>query len=95
MRDALPDVELRLTLEELSRALAVPPDWVRERMHAGLVEISSAGPTHWRLDAVLLRRVRSMRHTERCYGAAPELAALVADLEEQIALLRAQLARRS
>ena len=97
MRDEIDDVGVWLTLDELSRALAVSPDWVTERVAAGLIEVPSAGasasPAGWRFDAVIVRRVRSMVRTERCFDAAPELAALVADLEDQIAQLRARLAR--
>ena len=97
MRDEVPEAGAWLTLEELSRALAVSPDWVTERVHAGLIEVESdrvgRGQAGWRFDALVVRRVRSMQHTERCYGAVPELAALVADLEEQIARLRERLAR--
>ncbi|GMV46349.1 MAG: hypothetical protein AMXMBFR66_17470 [Pseudomonadota bacterium] len=90
----LDDPEL-LTLQELSRALALAPDWVAERVRAGLIEVSGpAGDAGaWRFDALLVRRVRSMRQTERCYGAVPELAALVADLEEEISALRRRVAR--
>jgi chaperone modulatory protein CbpM len=97
MRDDVRDAGPWLTLEELSRAVAVSPDWVSERVQAGLIEVEGdpvgQGPAGWRFDAVVVRRVRSMQHTERCYGAVPELAALVADLEEQVARLRERLAR--
>lgn len=97
MRDDVRDAGPWLTLDELSRAVAVSPDWVSERVQAGLIEVegdpAGAGTGGWRFDAVVVRRVRSMQHTERCYGAVPELAALVADLEEQIARLRERLAR--
>jgi chaperone modulatory protein CbpM len=80
-----------LTLEELSRAMALPPEWVIERVRAGLIQPQGEGPQGWRFDAILVRRVRSMRHTERCFDAVPELAALVADLEDEIMRLRARL----
>lgn len=86
-----------LTLPELAQALALAPDWVIEHVRAGLVEgvgvSTRASPSEWRFEAVVVRRLRSMRHTEQCYDAAPELAALVADLEEEIAALRRRLAR--
>lgn len=97
MRDDAREAGPWLTLEELTRVVAVSPDWVTERVQAGLIEVEGdrigQGPGGWRFDAVIVRRVRSMQHTERCYGAVPELAALVADLEEQIARLRERLAR--
>ena len=95
MRDEWFDPGSLLTLEELSRAAALPPEWVAERVNAGLIEPADepGGPGRWRFEAVIVRRVRSMHHTERCFGAVPELAALVADLEDEIAQLRAALAR--
>jgi chaperone modulatory protein CbpM len=93
MRDETAGFDPWLTLEQLSRALAVPPDWVAERVRAGLIDAAGDGPAAWRFDALVVRRVRSMHHTERCYGAVPELAALVADLEERIARLRERLDR--
>jgi chaperone modulatory protein CbpM len=93
MHDDPCEVDVWLTLEELSRVVAVSPQWVAERVHAGLIEVEGETPAGWRFDTLVLRRVRSMQHTERCFGAVPELAALVADLEEQIAQLRARLAR--
>ncbi|MCW5633082.1 MAG: MerR family transcriptional regulator [Rubrivivax sp.] len=84
-----------LDLDELCRLVPAPPEWVTERVQAGLVEAhaapADAGPAQWRFDTLVVGRMRSMRRTERCYDAAPELAALVADLEEEVARLRAQL----
>jgi chaperone modulatory protein CbpM len=50
-------------------------------------------PAGWRFDLVALRRVRRMARLERDFDAVPELAALVADLESEIAALRRQLER--
>lgn len=79
-----------LTLEELCRACAVSPDWVDERVRAGL--LAPQGPAGgWRFDAALLLRVRVMCRVERDFDAVPELAALVADLQDEIRRLRARL----
>jgi chaperone modulatory protein CbpM len=93
MREPNCEVGVWLTLDELSRVVAVSPDWLTERVRAGLIEAAGESPAAWRFDALVVRRVRSMQHTERCFGAVPELAALVADLEDQIAQLRARLSR--
>ena len=55
-----------------------------------------AGGAHeeWRFDARALRRVVRMAALERGFDAVPELAALVADLEDEIAMLRARLQPR-
>jgi chaperone modulatory protein CbpM len=83
-----------LTLEELARAAAVEPQWVERRVAEGLLPMPPHGePVRWRFDAVTLRRVRCMVRMERDFDAAPELAALVADLHDEIAALRARLRR--
>jgi len=80
------DEEL-LTLEELAVVCAVTPEWVRERVEDGLVP---AAP-EWRFSAVAVRRVRRMHALERDFDAAPELAALMADLLDELDELRARL----
>jgi chaperone modulatory protein CbpM len=66
---------------------AVTPEWLRDRVEEGLVP---AAP-EWRFSAVVVRRVRRMRALERDFDAAPELAALMADLLEELDALRARL----
>lgn len=78
-----------LTLEELTVVCAVSAEWVRERVAEGLVP---ARP-EWRFDALTVRRVRRMCALERDFDAAPELAALVADLLEELDALRARVGR--
>lgn len=81
--------ELWLDLDQFCRAAGVDAAWVRERMAAGLLTPQSPGVLGvWRLDTALLKRVRCMLRVERDFEALPELAALVADLEAEIARLR-------
>lgn len=93
-----------LTLEQFCRVAAVPREWVVERVQAGLIECPGPDPDRdpgtradepaaWRFDAPALRHTRSMRRIELGFDAPPELAALVADLEDEISRLRALLAR--
>ncbi|GIX25757.1 MULTISPECIES: chaperone modulator CbpM [Caldimonas] len=83
-----------LDLQALCRCALVSPEWVLERVRAGLIAPCSAdGESAWRFDAAALRRVRYMVHLERHFDAVPELAALVADMHEEIEALRSQLAR--
>ena len=72
-----------ITLEELVVVCAVSREWVRERMDEGLLPE--------RFDTLAVRRVRRMRALERDFDAAPELAALMADLLEELDALRARL----
>ena len=85
--------EALLSLDELCRAGAVRPDWVAERVQAGLLVAGSAQTAAWRFDAVALKRVRCMAWLEQEFDAVPELAALVAHLEAEIERLRSRLAR--
>ena len=86
---SLDDAEL--TIDDLCRLCAVSPAWVHERVGAGLLAPRTAGgapAAAWRFDAALLARVRVMRGIERDFDAVPELAALVADLQDEVRRLR-------
>jgi chaperone modulatory protein CbpM len=80
-----------LTLEEVASAAAVSREWLLARIEEGLISTNGATETEWRFSAVALRRVRRMYAIERDFDAAPELAALVADLLEEVDELRARL----
>lgn len=82
-----------LTLDEFSRACAVEQRWVIEHVREGLLAAPGGEQEHWRFSSRDLRRARQMRRFERDFDAVPELAALVADLLEELAAMRAQLAR--
>lgn len=75
--------EEQLTLEELAVVCAVSSEWVSERVAEGLLPV--------RFDTLAVRRVRRMIALERDFDAAPELAALMADLLEELDALRARL----
>lgn len=79
------DEEL-ISLEELVVVCAVTAEWVRERVAEGLLP---AAP-EWRFNALVVRRVRRMHALERDFDAVPELAALMADLLEELDALRAR-----
>lgn len=84
-----------LALDEMCRLAAVTEQWLAERVAEGLVPAQGGdGPAAWRFDAPALRRVRCMARLEQRFDAVPELAALVADLEDEIARLKARLRRR-
>jgi chaperone modulatory protein CbpM len=80
-----------LALEDFSRACAVEAEWVASRVREGLLPVAGDAPEAWRFTSVHVRRARAMRRIERDFDAAPELAALVADLIEEIEALRARL----
>jgi chaperone modulatory protein CbpM len=89
-----------LTLEELCSVCALEREWLVVRVREGFVPVASATAdahdapdAEWRFTTAALARVRRMREIERTYDAAPELAALVADMLEELDALRARLRR--
>ncbi|MEW6688565.1 MAG: chaperone modulator CbpM [Pseudomonadota bacterium] len=82
-----------LTLEQLCAASALERSWLVERIEAGLVPAEGGSAASWRFSSTVLVRVRRMHDIERAYDAAPELAALVADMLEEMDALRARLRR--
>jgi len=82
-----------LSLEELCAVCALEREWLVVRVREGLIPASGEGDAEWRFTTATLSRVRRMREIERTYEAAPELAALVADMLEELDALRARLRR--
>lgn len=86
--------ECWLDLGALSRLAGVDEAWLRERAEQGLLgpidPMEAAAQNAWRFDTRTLRRAVRMAALERGFDAVPELAALVADLEDEIAALRAR-----
>lgn len=84
--------EVTLDLDELARACAVESLWVVERVEAGLLgALNQQQPTCWRFSSAELARARRLAALERDFDANPELAALVADLIEEVARLKGRL----
>lgn len=88
--DAVLIDEQTLDLHELATACAVPPTWVVERVEAGLLACSSSAG-EMRFASAHLVRARRMVTTERSFDANQEVAALVADLIEEVEQLRRRL----
>jgi len=79
--------------EDLARACGVRVDWVRERVEAGVLQVNpSTG--EWRFDSATLVRARRVARLESGFDADPQLAALTADLMEEVERLRRQLRQR-
>lgn len=86
--------EACLSLQQLALACAVEPEWVVTRVTEGLFPAMEGSQSEWRFTLVTLRRAQRMRQLERDFDAVPELAALFADLLQEMDTLRAQLHRR-
>lgn len=82
-----------LSLDEVCRLAGVTPRWVQRHVRDGLLPAVGDAAPAWRFDVVVLHRIRVMRRLERDFDAVPELAALVADLHDEIERLRSQLRR--
>lgn len=80
--------ERAFTAEELARACGVTVTWVHARIEAGVL---NAEPAAGRFDSATLLRARRIAQLESTFGADPQLAALTADLMEEVAQLRRQL----
>lgn len=76
--------EYCLDLEQLALACAVDREWVRQRLREGLLAAHGSIETEWRFSTRALRRARRMATIERDFDAVPELAALVADLLDEM-----------
>jgi chaperone modulatory protein CbpM len=79
-----------LTLEELACAGAVSTEWVLRHVEEGFIATAGPGGAEWRFSSRTLQRVRRMHSLERDFDAGPELAALVADLLEELDQLRSR-----
>lgn len=77
-----------LSLEQLAAACAVEPAWIVRHIEEGLFPPMPGAVEDWRFGSAGLLRARRMRALERDFDAVPELAALVADLLEEMDELR-------
>ena len=77
-----------LTLEQVAAACMVEPAWLLRHLEEGLFPHAESIAGTWRFSGTTLVRARRMRQLERDFDAAPELAALVADLLEEMDELR-------
>lgn len=82
-----------LTLEQVAAACAVEPDWLILHIQEGLFPRVECLAGTWRFSSACLLRARRMRQLERDFDAGPELAALVADMLDELDALRESLRR--
>jgi chaperone modulatory protein CbpM len=76
--------------EEIARACGVGLTWVQERVQAGVLQVDPASG-EWRFDSTTLVRARRIARLESSFDADPQLAALTADLIEEVTALRRRL----
>lgn len=75
------------TADELARMCGVSSDWVYMHVQEGILQADQQGH-EWRFDSVSLIRARRIVHLETAFDADPQLAALTADLIDEVLQLR-------
>jgi chaperone modulatory protein CbpM len=80
--------ETWLTLEQVA-ACAVEPQWLAH-IEAGEFPHAASAAGVWRFSSACLLRARRLHQIECDFDAAPEQAALVADMPEEMDALRAR-----
>ena len=86
-----------LTLKQLAQACRTDFDWVIQRVQSGVLECDTDGALHnpdtdsWRFSSYTVIRARRIADLERMFDADPELAAMTADLMEEVRQLRKRL----
>ncbi|MDB5896555.1 MAG: MerR family transcriptional regulator [Ramlibacter sp.] len=80
------------TIEDVARACGMQVGWVRERVDAGVLQVNPA-TGEWRFDSATLVRARRVAWLETGFDADPQLAALTADLIEEVEQLRRRMHR--
>ena len=95
-KDALDGTVLEdaaLTVDEVAYACSASTEWVVQHVEEGILCCSTGGSSEWRFSSRDLSRARRVRAMERDFDAVPELAALVADMLEEMDALRSRLRR--
>jgi chaperone modulatory protein CbpM len=84
--------EQALSLQQLAQACSTSADWVIQRVSTGVLCRDAAdgelAPQQWRFSSHTVIRARRIADLERIFDADPELAALTADLMEEVRQLR-------
>ncbi|MET0380130.1 MAG: hypothetical protein ABW049_14150 [Spongiibacteraceae bacterium] len=82
-----------LSLEQVAVACTVDPEWLVYRIEEGFFPDAQSVSGVWRFSGGCLLRARRILQIERDFDAVPELAALVADLLDELDALRMRLRR--
>lgn len=81
-----------LTVQDLAHGVRMAPEWVITHVEAGVFEpCAGKAVTEWRFTSTTLRRARRIAQLEHTFDADPQLAALTADLMEEVTTLRRRL----
>lgn len=73
---------------QFAEVCGVTLEWVSVHVAAGIFEVPGDVPGQWQFSGREIRRARQINALERDFNALPELAALVIDLQDEVARLR-------
>lgn len=79
-----------LSADELAHSCGVSIDWVMARVESEVLPVDDRSGD-WRFDSLTLARARRIVALETTFDADPQLAALTADLIEEVTRLRRRL----
>ena len=85
--------ETWLTIDQAAAACVVETAWLVQHLETGLFPDARSVAGTWRISHACLSRARRMRQLELTFDADPELAALVADMLQELDELRSRLRR--
>jgi len=80
-----------LTMDQLAHICHVETTWLQHRLDEGLFPHAESVAGTWRFSNQCVLRAQRMYRYEHDFDAVPELAALVADMQDEIERLRLQL----
>ncbi|MGE5469035.1 MAG: chaperone modulator CbpM [Ignavibacteria bacterium] len=80
-----------MTLEQVAAACRVEPGWLMRHIEEGFLPHAECVAGVWRVSSASVQRARRIRQMERDFDAGPELAALVADMLDELDDLRRRL----
>lgn len=92
--DAILLEDAMLNLDELARSCRVTREWIIERVQWGLLldeDLITNDPATWKFDSRSFMRIKRIITIEQDFEGNPELAGLVADLIEEVEVLRARI----
>ena len=93
MQAVLIDETTEFTLGELCRACQVEREQLVALVEEGVLEPIGDDRDHWRFRGAAMQRARAALRLTRDFELSPATAALVLDLLDEIATLKAQLRR--
>ena len=81
-----------LGLQEVAKICCVNVQWLHERIEQEVIHPVKRGDTYY-FSSATVTRIQHVMHVEQAFDADPQLAALVADLTEEVRSLKREIRR--